>query len=151
MRWTLAYIIWKVLCILLVCWQQAQPRGAGKTAHSGKCWPSSLARLRNGIWTYSRADLAHASNTYPHTRNPVSMPSQQDLLWRDVNLLGQQYSVVLVGFKPLDGPHDCLKAECRLRDVAEEAIPVVQTVLRDSLQKHRPRSSCQHSSLAQPW
>ena len=61
------------------------------------------------------------------------MPNQQNLLRSDLDLLGQQYRVVLVGFHPFD-VYDRLRAEHRLEDFTGEATPVFQTVLRDSLQ-----------------
>ena len=63
----------------------------------------------------------------------LDMPTQQDMLRRDVDLLGQQVRVVLVGFSPLDAEYDRLQQFNQLREFAAAALPIVQATLRDTL------------------
>ena len=59
--------------------------------------------------------------------NPsCAMPTQQEVLHRDVDVLGQQYRVVLVGFT-LDAECDRLQPARQLRDFTAAAIPLART------------------------
>ena len=61
------------------------------------------------------------------------MPTQQEVLRREIDLLGQQYRVVLVGVHPLDAEYDRLQSANQLRDFTAAAIPLAQTTLRAAL------------------
>ena len=62
------------------------------------------------------------------------MPPREDsVLRRDIDLLGQMYRVVLVSFTVLDPIYDRLHAENNLQAFTAEAIPAIQTYLRDVL------------------
>ena len=49
------------------------------------------------------------------------MPTQQERLRRDVDLLGQQFRVVLVGYTPLDAEYDRLQPSNQLREFTATA------------------------------
>ena len=61
------------------------------------------------------------------------MPTQQDLIRRDVDLLAQQYRVVLVNFTCLDAEYERLQGSNELREFTAAALPLVQTALREAL------------------
>ena len=63
----------------------------------------------------------------------VIMPTQQDLIRRDVDLLAQQYRIVLVNFTCLDAEYERLQGSNELREFTAAALPLVQTALREAL------------------
>ena len=71
----------------------------------------------------------------PGTRQitTVLMPTQRDLIRRDVDLLAQQYRIVLVSFTCLDAEYERLQGSNELRECTAAALPRVQTALREAL------------------
>ena len=61
------------------------------------------------------------------------MPSAQDVLRRDIDLIGQHCRIVLVGFSVLDDEHRRLKEAHDLKSFTQTALPLLQTFLRDNL------------------
>ena len=58
------------------------------------------------------------------------MPTQQERLRRDVDLLGQQFRVVLVGYTPLDAEYDRLQQSNQLREFTATATKDEQTATK---------------------
>ena len=61
------------------------------------------------------------------------MPTQQDLIRRDVDLLAQQCRIVLVNVTCLDAEYERLQGSNELKEFTAAAFPLVQTALREAL------------------
>ena len=61
------------------------------------------------------------------------MPTQQDLIRRDVDLLAQQCRIVLVNVTCLDAEYERLQGSNELKEFTAAALPLVQTAWREAL------------------
>ena len=85
---------------------------------------------------YGSSATVHSSFTRICTRNPADYCSNHAYsarFDRDVDLLAQQYRIVLVNFTCLDAEYERLQGSNELKEFTAAALPLVQTAWREAL------------------